>query len=60
MNPTFTVQFERFAQCCLELAQRAETPASRARLIQMAREYEQSARRPVVIENELQPVPESS
>jgi len=43
MNPTLITQFEKFAGCCLELAQRAETPASRARLIQMAREYEQAS-----------------
>ena len=37
MNATLTKQFERFAECCLELARSAETTERRARFIQMAR-----------------------
>ena len=39
MNATLTKQFERFAECCLELARSAETTERRARFIQMAHEY---------------------
>ena len=39
MNATLTKQFEGFAECCLELARSAEMTESRARFIQMAREY---------------------
>jgi len=37
-------QFENFAECCLELARVAETPARRARFILMAREYRRAKR----------------
>lgn len=39
MSATLTKQFERFAECCLELARSAETTERRARFIQMAHEY---------------------
>jgi hypothetical protein len=39
MSATLAKQFERFAECCLELARNAETMERRARFIQMAHEY---------------------
>jgi hypothetical protein len=40
MSATLAKQFERFAECCLELARGAKTTARRARFIQMAHEYQ--------------------
>jgi hypothetical protein len=42
MNTTLREQFETFADCCLELARRADTPAHRSRLMKMAHEYRQA------------------
>jgi hypothetical protein len=42
MSKLLVTQFERFAECCLELARSAETPARRARLVKMAHEYRQA------------------
>lgn len=39
MSATLAKQFERFAECCLELARGAKTTARRARFIQMAHDY---------------------
>jgi len=44
MSAMLATQFESFAECCLELAQVAETPTRRARLVQMAREYRRATR----------------
>ena len=72
MSSGLVKQFEGFAACCLELARRAETTASRRRLVQMAREYRQAtalishdpSRNPAhrnaeVIDDELHPVVET-
>ena len=42
MSTSLRQQFEAFADCCLELARRAETPARRSRLVKMAHEYRQA------------------
>ena len=42
MSTTLREQFETFADCCLELARRADTPAHRSRLMKMAHEYRQA------------------
>ena len=42
MSTTLREQFEAFADCCLKLARRADTPARRARLMKMAHEYRQA------------------
>ena len=42
MSTTLRQQFETFADCCLELARRAGTPALRSRLTKMAVEYQQA------------------
>jgi len=39
MGPTLREQFLSYADCCLELALWADTPARRWRLMKMAHEY---------------------
>ena len=43
MSAMLATQFESFAECCSELARAAETPARRARLVQMAHEYRRAS-----------------
>jgi hypothetical protein len=52
MSATLANQFERFAECCLELARGAKTTARRARFIQMAHEYQLAM---LLIRGELSP-----
>ena len=52
MSATLAKQFERFAECCLELARGAKTTARRARFIQMAHEYQLAM---LLIRGELSP-----
>jgi hypothetical protein len=40
MNSSLASLFENFAECCLDLARAADTPARRARLFQMAHEQQ--------------------
>ena len=42
MSTSLVKQFDAFADCCLELARSAETPARRSRLVKMAHEYRQA------------------